>query len=452
MLDIIILAAGKGTRMRSNKPKVLHSLAGKSLLAHVVDTAKSLGEGRIHAVVGHGAELVKQEFAEEQLNFVEQKEQLGTGHAVLQALPALDEESISLILYGDVPLISKPTLDKLIASVTEQSVALLTVTLDNPTGYGRIIRDDTGNVTAIVEQKDASAQQLTVKEVNTGVLALKTKLLKSWLPQIKNENAQKEYYLTDLIEMSVNFDVPVKSIEASSEFEVMGINNRIQQAALEREFQAINANALMEAGLSLADPRRIDVRGSLTAGDDCFIDINCLFDGKVELGNDVYIEPNCYLKNVKVADGVVIKANSVLEDCEVHEHCTVGPFARLRPGTVLKKNAKVGNFVEIKKSVIDEGSKVNHLSYIGDAELGKNVNIGAGTITCNYDGVNKSKTIIKDDVFVGSNTALVAPVTVEAQSTIGAGSTITMSVKSEQLAIARTRQKNLDGWKRPTKK
>lgn len=452
MIEVIILAAGKGTRMNSQLPKVMHPLAGKPFIEHVVTTAENLMPDQIHLVLGHGAEVVQDYFIGRNLNTVLQTEQLGTGHAVAQALPSLHQDSTILILYGDVPLIQRDTLEKLLEQVNETSMGLLTVYLDNPTGYGRIIRNDEGEVRAIVEEKDATDDQKLIDEVNSGLMAVKTKHLNKWLPQLSDNNAQGEYYLTDIIALAAKDNVSVTAIAASHEYEVQGVNNREQQADLERQVQLLIAQNLLASGVSLLDPNRFDCRGDISTGSDCVIDINCVFEGEVVLGDAVKIGPNCCIKNSKISSGTVINAYTVVEDAVIETNCTLGPFARIRPGTVLSDGVKIGNFVETKKAVIGKGSKVNHLSYIGDAEVGENVNIGAGTITCNYDGANKFKTTIKNGVFVGSNTALVAPVTIGTDATIGAGSTITQDVEDKGLAIARQKQKTFSGWKRPTKK
>lgn len=452
MIDIVILAAGKGTRMQSNLPKVLHPLGGKSLLSHVVDTASQLGEHPVHIITGHGAEQVEACFDNANIHFTQQREQLGTGHAVQQVLDQLRSDAITLILYGDVPLTPLATLKKLIDVVSPDTMGLLTVCLDEPTGYGRIVRNSEGMVCAIVEQKDADLEQLGIKEVNTGIMAVNSHHLQQWLPQLSNDNAQGEFYLTDIIAMAVAEGITVVSEQAQAEWEVMGINNRQQQAQLERIFQRNQANGLMAQGVTLLDPLRFDCRGNLTCGNDVVIDINCVFEGTCELGDGVSIGPNCIISNAKIGDNTEIKANTVLEDCSIAANCTIGPFARLRPGTQLDEAAKIGNFVETKKAHIGKGSKVNHLSYVGDATLGKDVNIGAGTITCNYDGVNKHQTEIGDNVFVGSNSALVAPLTLGKGSTIGAGSTINKNVDADTLALTRPPQKTLKDWQRPTKK
>lgn len=453
MIEAIVLAAGKGTRMRSALPKVLHPLAGKPLVKHVLETASHTGVERIHLVVGHGADSIKESLqGQSKVDFVTQNEQLGTAHAVMQALPCLTENSTTLILYGDVPLISSETLQRLLSHVSDQAMALLTATLPDPSGYGRILRDENDALFAIVEQKDATEEQLKITEVNTGVMAVKSAHLREWLPLIDNKNAQKEYYLTDIVELARSKGKRIEGVVAGNIHEIKGVNNRAQQAELERYYQQCTAQRLMAGGVTIMDPARFDCRGKLVAGEDCLIDVNCIFEGQVSLGNSVSIGPNCLIKNATILDGSVIHANTVIEDATIGQQCSVGPFARVRPGSVFAEGAKVGNFVETKKVKVGRGSKINHLSYVGDAELGNDVNIGAGTITCNYDGVNKHKTEIGDHVFVGSNTALVAPVKIDAGATIAAGSTITSDVNPEQLAVARSRQRNIDGWQRPSKK
>jgi bifunctional UDP-N-acetylglucosamine pyrophosphorylase/glucosamine-1-phosphate N-acetyltransferase len=453
MLDIIILAAGKGSRMQSSLPKVLHPVGGKALLSHVVASAAQLGNNRLHIIIGHGAEQLQAEFPlQVSQQFIEQTQQLGTGHAVQQVLPYLDKNSIALILYGDVPLITATTLERLISKVTSTTLALLTVNLEQPSGYGRIVRDASDKVQSIVEQKDATAEQCQIQEVNTGIMAVNSKHLQQWLPLLTNNNAQGEYYLTDIIALAVEAGITIVTEQPSQQWEVMGINNRQQQAQLERIYQTNQAEKMMAAGVTLFDPNRFDCRGDLICGTDVIIDINCIFEGANQLGNGVTIGPNCVIKNTVIGNNTEIKANTMLEDCRIDSHCSIGPFARLRPGTQLSAGAKIGNFVETKKALIGEGSKVNHLSYVGDAVLGKDVNIGAGTITCNYDGVNKHQTTIGDSVFVGSNTALVAPLTIEEGATIGAGSTINKRVEKNTLALTRSAQKTLADWQRPSKK
>lgn len=452
MLDILILAAGKGTRMRSDLPKVLHPVGGKALVQHVADTARKIGGEQLLIIVGHGAEKVEEKMAAPDVKFVLQAQQLGTGHAVQQALPHLRDDATVLILYGDVPLTKAETLQKLIAKVKDTQMGLLTVNMQNPTGYGRIVRDANDNVIAIVEHKDASDEQKKIQEINTGIMAVKAKHLQKWLPQLSNNNAQGEYYLTDIIAMTKADGIAVQVEQPDAVEEVEGINNRQQQAALERFYQQQKANELMIAGVTLLDPSRIDIRGNLTAGRDVVIDVNCVFEGDVQLGDGVVIEPNCVIINSKIGSGSHIKAFSHIEDSTIAADCDIGPYARLRPGTHLADEVKIGNFVETKKAVIAKGSKVNHLSYIGDAIVGSKVNVGAGTITCNYDGVNKFKTEIGDNAFIGSNSALVAPVKIGAGSTVGAGSVITKSTEENDLAIARGQQRNIKGWERPKKK
>lgn len=450
--DIVILAAGKGTRMKSELPKVLHCLAGRPLLQHVVDTARTVDDANILVVTGHGAEQVQSVISTDHLICIEQTEQLGTAHAVLQALPLLTSNATTLILYGDVPLISPETIFGMLNNVSEESIALLTVQLADPTGYGRIVRDERGEVAAIVEQKDASAEQLQISEVNTGVLALPSECLQAWLPQIGNNNAQGEYYLTDIISIARSAGYLVKTFQPAAIEEVEGVNNRLQLNNLERYYQLQQAKRLMSEGVTLADAARIDVRGNLKTGTDNFIDINCIFSGDVVLGNNISVGPNCLISNSVIGNGVEIKANSVIEQCQIGNNAVIGPFARLRPGTELAAGVKIGNFVETKKIKVGKGSKINHLSYIGDAELGEDVNVGAGTITCNYDGVNKHLTTIGNNAFIGSNTSLVAPVDVGKNATVGAGSTINKNVPEGELGLTRASQKNIAGWKRPSKK
>lgn len=449
--DIVILAAGKGTRMKSALPKVLHPIAGRPMLQHVIDTANTLPDVNIHVVIGHGAEKVKETIAGD-INWLMQEEQLGTGHAVAQALPAVKPGNKLMVLYGDVPLIHRETLEAMLNNVAANDFALLTVNLENPQGYGRVVRNHNGDVIAIVEQKDANSEQLIIDEVNTGVMAGMTEDFLRWLPQLSNENAQGEYYLTDVIAMACDAGRVINTPQPEKIWEVLGVNNRAQQAELERIYQQEQAQKLMENGLTLLDPIRFDLRGELTVGEDVVIDINAVIEGKVTLGNGVKIGPNCILKNCIVGDYTEIKSHTLIEESVVAEQCQIGPFARLRPNTELKANAKVGNFVETKKTIVGEGSKINHLSYVGDATLGQNVNVGAGTITCNYDGVNKFKTEIGNEAFIGSNSSLVAPVVIGERATIGAGSTVTTEVSDEQLAVARGKQRNISGWKRPTKK
>ncbi|WP_269621106.1 bifunctional UDP-N-acetylglucosamine diphosphorylase/glucosamine-1-phosphate N-acetyltransferase GlmU [Zhongshania sp. BJYM1] len=450
-LEVVILAAGQGSRMRSKRPKVLHEVAGKSMLRHVIDVAEKMGADKTHIVIGHGASVVKDSVKQIDVLWALQAEQKGTGHAVAQALPAISDKAQVLILYGDVPLISPETIRKLHSDKADDALTLLTVNLDDPTGYGRIIRDDGKKVVAIVEQKDATPEQLIVKEVNTGIMSASAKNLKRWLPQLQANNAQGEYYLTDIVAMAVAENMNINVCHASHPMEVQGANTRQQLQLLERYYQQQAADMLMTNGATLADAGRIDIRGTLQTGEDVFIDINCVFEGDVVLGDGVSIGPNCHIINATIAANCEVKSNSVIEGTVVAEGCSIGPFARLRPGTVLANGVKIGNFVETKKANIGEDSKVSHLSYIGDAEIGRDVNVGAGTITCNYDGVNKFKTEIADNAFVGSNTALVAPVSVGKNATIGAGSTITGNIAEGELAIARAKQRNISTWKRPVK-
>ena len=451
-VNFVILAAGKGTRMRSALPKVLHKLSGRSMLGHVVAAVENLGEAKKIIVTGHGAQQVEQQFKSPTTIFTQQKEQLGTGHAVQMAIPKLCSDAVVIVLYGDVPLILPATIKKILAVVTESTMGLLTIHLEDPQGYGRIIRDINGDITEIVEQKDASVEQLKITEVNTGVLALRSSQLSEWLPKINNNNAQGEYYLTDLVAIARAANVEVISVNPESATEVEGVNNRAQLSQLERAHQRQLAELLMESGTSLADPSRFDQRGELTAGTDNFIDINCIFEGHVTIGNDVSIGANCHISNSTIGDGVSILPNTIIESSVVGDRAVVGPFARLRPGTEMESDTKVGNFVETKKALVGKGSKINHLSYVGDAQLGQNVNVGAGTITCNYDGVSKHKTDLGDGVFVGSNSTLVAPIKVHSGGFIAAGSTVTSEIPSDSLAVGRAKQRNIKGWKRPSKK
>ena len=419
-LEILILAAGKGTRMRSDLPKVLHKLAGKPLLGHVVDTAHALGAAQTWVVYGFGGEAVPQTMADDALRFVLQAEQHGTGHAVKQALPQLADEGVTLVLYGDVPLTHLATLQPLVAAAQAGKLGLLTVTLAHPDGYGRIVREH-GQVTRIVEHKDAAPAEHAIHEVNTGILAVATRHLKKWIAELKNDNAQGEYYLTDIIALAVRDGVAIDTHQPSFEWEVLGVNSKAQLAELERVHQNEIAQALLHAGVTLMDPARIDVRGALTCGRDVVIDVNCVFEGHVQLGDGVQVGANCVLRNASVAAGTRIDAFTLIDDAQIGEANRLGPFSRIRPGTTLARDVHVGNFVEIKNSQIDEGSKINHLSYVGDTTMGKKVNIGAGTITCNYDGANKHRTVIEDEVFVGSDSQLIAPVRVGKGATLGAG-------------------------------
>jgi bifunctional UDP-N-acetylglucosamine pyrophosphorylase/glucosamine-1-phosphate N-acetyltransferase len=451
-LSVVVLAAGQGTRMRSNLPKVLHRIAGRSLVEHVIKDALALGAADIHVVFGHGGEQVKQALSSYELNWAEQAEQLGTGHAVEQALPPIPDDHLVLLLYGDVPLITVRTLQRLIAATEGDVLALLTAKLTDPTGYGRIVRDAAQKVQCIVEQKDASAEQLLIDEINTGMLAVKAGLLKKWIGQLDNNNAQGEFYLTDIVGFAVADNVAINTASPDELCEIEGVNNKRQLAELERAFQLRQARQLMEDGLTLRDPARFDLRGELMIGRDVEIDINVLIEGRVELADGVIVGPNAVLKNVSIGANTQIHANCVLEDSVVGTQCDIGPYARLRPQTKLANKVKVGNFVEIKKSDIADGSKVNHLSYVGDTIMGKNVNVGAGTITCNYDGANKFQTIIGDNVFIGSDTQLVAPVVIADGATIGAGSTITKDTPADSLTLSRAKQVSIEGWERPVKK
>ena len=452
-LNIIILAAGLGKRMNSSLPKVLHSLAGKPLLSHVLDTANALLPHRICVVYGHGNDAVRDAIDNNELIWVKQEPQLGTGHALMQALPHLDKKGLTLVLYGDVPLISFETLQKLISASLKENLALLTVRLDEPAGYGRIVRDtEANNIIAIVEDKDANIDQQKIKEINTGIMLIPNANLHEWLPKLENKNSQKEYYLTDIVAIAAKAGEKIEAVHPSNNWEVLGVNSKVQLAALERTYQRNYAEKLLEQGVTLTDPSRIDIRGELNCGKDVEVDINCIFEGEVILADGVKIGAHCILKNVKIGAGTTILPFSLIEDADIGKNCRVGPFSRIRPGTNLADEIHIGNFVEIKNSSINSGSKINHLSYIGDATVGKKVNVGAGTITCNYDGINKFQTVIEDDVFIGSDTQLIAPVKITSGSTIGAGSTITMDTLPEKLTLSRSKQRSITGWKRPTKK
>jgi len=446
----IILAAGKGTRMNSSKPKVLQMLSNKTLLEHVLEQAQKLCS-KVHVVYGFGGDQVRQHINDASINWVEQVQQLGTGHAVQQAMPYIDDNSISLVLYGDVPLIENSTLNNLITQAQQSGIALLSVVLNNPTGYGRIIRQN-NQIQAIVEQKDANKEQLVICEVNTGIMAINSKLLKTYLNGLDSNNAQGELYLTDIIEMAVNDEKIVASVITNNEFEVAGVNDKVQLAELERTLQQNQATKFMQQGLMLKDPGRFDCRGSLNFGQDCEIDVNVVIEGEVTLGDNTTIAPNCIIKNTVIGSSVSILPNSVIEDAVIGNGASIGPFARIRPEANIGENAKIGNFVEVKRSTIGKGSKVSHLSYVGDTTMGDDVNIGAGVITCNYDGANKHQTTIEDGAFVGSDTQLIAPVTIGKNATIGAGSTITKDVPGAQLSLSRSKQTTLKNWQRPTKK
>ena len=451
-MNIVILAAGPGKRMHSSTPKVLHRLAGRALLAHVFDTAKQLSPKVICVVYGHGGELVRQAVEENGVVWVMQEPQLGTGHAVMQAAPHLDERWPTLVLYGDVPLIRAETLRHLV-DATGTGLGLLTATLDRPTGYGRILRNGK-KVVGIVEEKDASARQRALREINTGIVVAPTKKLKSWLAKLQNDNAQKEYYLTDIVALATKERVPVTAIQADAAWEALGVNSRAQLAELERIYQRKLAASLLEQGVALADPSRCDVRGNLACGRDVAVDVNCVFEGEVKLGDGVSVGANCVLKGVTVGAGTRIEPFCHLEDADIGADCRIGPYARIRPGTRtrLAEGVHIGNFVEVKASSIGAGSKANHLTYIGDSEVGRNVNIGAGTIVCNYDGANKHRTVIEDDVFIGSDTQLVAPVRVGRGATLGAGTTLTKDAPAGELTLSRVKQVSIPDWQRPVKK
>ncbi len=452
MLSVIILAAGQGTRMCSALPKVLHTLADRPLLEHVIDTAEQLGADDIHVVYGHGGEVVPTALAHRNVTWVKQAQQLGTGHAVDQAMARIKPASQVLVLYGDVPLTSVQTLKQLLQIAASDGLGLLTVKLADPTGYGRIMRDTNHAVVRIVEHKDANVAERCVDEVNTGILTASRDSLASWLERLDNNNVQGEYYLTDIIAMAVQDGLTIHTASPVDENEVLGVNNKRQLATLERHYQQLQANRLMDAGVTLRDPARLDIRGTIECGRDVVIDVNVILAGKVTLGSNVNIGPNCMISNSTIADGVTILANSIIDEAVVGSGSRVGPFARLRPETILAEETHIGNFVEIKKAEIGRGSKVNHLSYVGDAKVGQNVNIGAGTITCNYDGANKYLTEIGDNVFVGSDTQLIAPIKIGDGVTIGAGSTITKDVEPQVLALSRSKQQTITGWKRPVKK
>ncbi|MHB8471310.1 MAG: bifunctional UDP-N-acetylglucosamine diphosphorylase/glucosamine-1-phosphate N-acetyltransferase GlmU [Gammaproteobacteria bacterium] len=451
-LSIVILAAGQGTRMRSDLPKVLHTVAGQPLLAHVIATARGLEAGAIHVVYGHGGEQVRKTLTHLDVNWVLQAQQLGTGHAVAQALPAIADKDTVLVLYGDVPLTTAATLTPLLAHAQHGALGLLTAHLDNPQGYGRIVRDAQDAVARIVEQKDANETERRITEVNTGMLAVNAASLKRWIAQLDKCNAQGEFYLTDIIALAAQDRVPIHTAQASSIDEILGVNDRVQLADLERRYQQREAARLMRDGVSLRDPLRFDLRGELTVGRDVIIDINVIIEGKVHLGDRVHIGPNTLLHEVDIAADTQVFSHCVIEQARIGARCRIGPFARIRPETALADDVHIGNFVEIKKSQVADGSKINHLSYVGDSDVGRRVNIGAGTITCNYDGANKHRTVIEDDVFIGSDTQLIAPVTVGKGATLGAGTTLTRDAPAGELTLARAGQKTIAGWKRPVKK
>jgi len=435
--------------MKSSLPKVLHRLAGKPLLFHVLDTARSLGCKNLEVVIGFGAEQVEEALANQDVHVVLQREQLGTAHAVQQTMEYLEDDAVLIVLYGDVPLIKAATLQSLVAQVDDNSMSVLTCIVKNPTGLGRIIRNERGQITRIAEEKDATDEEKRVDEINTGFMAIPVRRLKDWLPQISANNAQEEFYLTDLVEVALANGANVHTACCSDEQEVAGINDRVQLAALERKYQQDMTEDLMRSGVTMIDPARVDIRGNVVAAQDVEIDVNVILEGDISIGSGVKIGAGCILKNCRIGENTSVQPYTVIEDAVIGTQCQLGPFARIRPGTELKNAAKIGNFVEVKKSLIGEGSKVNHLSYVGDSELGSDVNVGAGTITCNYDGINKYKTTIGNGVFIGSNAVLVAPVTLEDNAFVAAGSTITKTVPSNQLGVGRSRQTNIDGWKRP---
>ncbi|MFO1204605.1 MAG: bifunctional UDP-N-acetylglucosamine diphosphorylase/glucosamine-1-phosphate N-acetyltransferase GlmU [Burkholderiales bacterium] len=450
-MDVVILAAGKGKRMHSQRPKVLHRLGGRPLAQHVIDAARALGARSICVVYGHGGEKVREALAAPDLCFALQEPQLGTGHAVLQALPHVGRDGRVLILYGDVPLTRLTTLQHLIAGEPD-ALHIVTTELADPTGYGRVVRDAAGRVQRIVEENDATAAERELKEVNTGIMAVPAARLAAWLAALRNDNAQGEYYLTDLVACAIRDDVPVIAAQPEAAWETLGVNSKSDLAMLERVYQRDQADALLARGVTLADPARIDVRGTLACGDDVSIDVNCVFEGDVRLGHGVTIGSHCVLRDVAVGDGTIVFPFCHLEEAQIGEACRIGPYARMRPGTQIERHVHIGNFVELKNSTVHDGSKANHLAYVGDTEVGRNVNIGAGTIVCNYDGANKHRTVIEDDVFIGSDTQLVAPVRVGEGATIGAGTTVTRDVPAGVLAVSRAKQVAIEGWQRPRKK
>lgn len=453
-MEVVILAAGQGTRMHSQQAKVLHSIGGQPMLAHVLNTARSLAPQSIHVVIGYGSDSIRQRFQGEPVNWVMQEQQLGTGHAVQQAMPSISQEAdgnIVLVLFGDVPLIQPATLEKLLSATDKDSVSVLSVISTSPEGFGRIVRDDKADLQRIVEHKDASAQERLINEVNTGIMAIPASRLSEWLQRIDNSNKQQEYYLTDIIALAVEDGIAVNAIQAGSELEVMGVNDKAQLALLERHYQLMQSDQLLAAGVTLRDPSRLDVRGELKCGRDVEIDINVIFEGQVELADNVSIGANCIIRDAKIGEGTSILPGTIIEETVIGAGASIGPVARLRPGTELADGVKIGNFVETKKAVIGEGSKANHLAYIGDAEIGAGCNIGAGTIFCNYDGANKHKTTLGNNVFVGSNSVLIAPVELADNAFVAAGSSINTNVPADHLGVARGKQRNIAGWKRPAK-
>jgi bifunctional UDP-N-acetylglucosamine pyrophosphorylase/glucosamine-1-phosphate N-acetyltransferase len=449
-MNIVILAAGMGKRMQSALPKVLHPLAGKPLLSHVIDTARSLSPDTLVVIYGHGGEIVPERLGADDLKFARQEPQLGTGHAVMQAMPQLSDDVPTLVLYGDVPLTSAVSLQRLLDMAGRDKLSILTVDLPDPTGYGRIVREG-GQIVRIVEQKDASPEERAIREVNTGILVAPTAKLRQWLSTLSNNNAQGEYYLTDIVARAVADGVPVVSAQPDAVAETLGVNSKVQLAELERIHQRNLANSLLEAGVTLADPARIDIRGKLVCGRDVFIDVGCVFEGDVQLGDGVSIGANCVIRNARIAAGAQVKPFCHIEGASIGEQSQIGPYARLRPGAELGEDVHIGNFVEVKNATIAAHSKANHLAYVGDSTVGSRVNIGAGTITCNYDGVNKHRTVIEDDVFIGSDTQLVAPVTVGKGATLGAGTTLTRNAPAGKLTVTRPQQITIEGWKRPAK-
>lgn len=449
-LSIVILAAGKGTRMRSDLPKVLQPLAHKPLLGYVIDASMSVNPNQLVVVYGYGGDLVKKSFPSEHIQWVEQKDQLGTGHAVQQAIPLIKDEGCTLILYGDVPLIDQETIQRLIKK-GQKNLVVLTYLKENPKGYGRIVRKD-DRIQKIVEEKDCDASQKNIKEINTGIMCAPNHLLKNWLTRLNNQNVQKEYYLTDIVGLSIEDNIEVLSESADNEVSITGINSKFELATMERNYQLMTAKKLMEEGVTIIDPSRIDIRGEVTAGQDVLIDVGCIFEGKVILGNHVKIAAYSHIKDSVIGDHTSIEPYSHIVQSVIGENCRVGPFARLRPGTKLQNKVHIGNFVEIKNSEVNNETNINHLSYVGDSLVGKSVNIGAGTITCNYDGANKHPTTIEDDVFIGSNTALVAPIKIGKGATIAAGSTITKDAPPGELTVSRSKQTSISGWTKPTKK
>ncbi len=454
-MEVVILAAGKGTRMHSEIPKVMHEVGGKPMLGHVLSAAQYLGADKIHVVVGHGADEIKRAFSDQPINWVNQTEQLGTGHAVQQALPDLETGNASnpvLVLFGDVPLTRIETLSAVVAGCNDDTLSMLSFKTGNPDGLGRIVRADNGAVISIVEERDASAEQKRITEVNSGIIAIPATRIQDWLNALRSNNDQQEYYLTDIVAMAKKDGCNVVCTIAQDEMEVMGINNKMQLALVERHYQMSKAEEYMQAGLTLRDPSRFDIRGELQFGKDCVIDSNVVLEGNISLGSNVAIGANCVIKDANIADGVNILPGTVIEGAVIGENASVGPMARIRPGSELGAETKIGNFVETKNARIGKGSKASHLAYLGDVELGEECNIGAGTIVCNYDGVNKHKTVLGNKVFVGSNSVLVAPVELADNAFVAAGSSINTDVPQDSLAVGRAKQKNISGWKRPTKK